>query len=129
MFEHRGRGPGNFRTHRAKIRMDGSRWPKREHFRWQPADALNTSSRQKSSRQNLSSTNTSLLLKKILERSSRVVRTAIRDRHSGRQSAGVTDRRSILLHRHAKFEKRAVVLHVLARNPLGNRLGTFKLRS
>ena len=67
-----------------------------------------------------------LLLEEIFEGFTRIIRTSRRRR--SRWSSGISNRRSILFHRHAKLEKRAIVLRHLVRDSFRNRLRAFKLR-
>jgi len=68
-----------------------------------------------------------LLFEQIFEGFSRVVRTTGSERRRCR--CRVSHRRGILLNRHAKLKERAIVLRVLLRDALWNRLRTFKLAS
>jgi hypothetical protein len=68
-----------------------------------------------------------LLLKQILKRLSRVRGPSGGNRR--RCGIRVRHRRSILLNRHPKFIKWAIVSRVFLSNPLGNRLHAFKPRA
>ena len=67
-----------------------------------------------------------LLLEEVFEGFPRIIWTR---RGRFRRSLGrIGNRRGVLFHRHAKFEKRAIVLRQLVRDSLWNRLRAFKLR-
>ena len=65
----------------------------------------------------------------FLKRSSKALRASLGRRRCGRgwSVRRVVHRRSILFHRHSKFEERAIVLRILVRDSFRNRLRAFEL--
>ena len=74
-------------------------------------------------------TDRALLLEKIFEGLARVAVARRRSRRGGGRFLGIGRRSRVLLHRGAKFVKRAIIFRVFGRDALRDRLRALKLRA